>query len=373
MVSFHFLPGVECATMEIVSNHRNEEEETEMNITTVGLDLAKSVFHVVALDAHGHEKMKKRLSRAQVLKFFAKLPACVVGMEACASAHYFARELTKLGHEAKLMPPQYVKAYLRGQKNDTNDARAIAEAVRAPGMRFVTAKTLEQQDVQSLVRLREGVVEARTALMNRLRGLLGEYGIVMSSGASVLRRALPEVLEDASNGLSDALRRWLEQGRHQLLELDAHLENLTRELTAVSKQDDRARRLQTIPGFGPIVASVFVSVIGDGAHYRRGREASASIGLVPRQHSSGGKPVLLGISKRGDRYLRCLLVHGARAVVNAAKNKDDALSRWIKRLCATRGVNKATVALANKLTRIGWAVLRNGGEYRPMPESTMTA
>lgn len=340
-----------------------------MNITTVGLDLAKNVYHMVGLDAHGHEKMKKQLSRTQVLKHFANRPACVIGMEACASSHYFAREFRKLGHDAKLIPPQYVKAYLRGQKNDTNDARAIAEAVRVPSMRFVTVKTVEQQDVQSLIRLREGAIDARTAAANRVRGLLGEYGLVMVKGLSTLRRTLPEILEDASNGLTDVFRRLLNQERQHLLDLDKHIDQLTAELTALSKQDDRVQRLQTAPGYGPIVASVFAGVMGDGRQYRRGREASASVGLVPRQHSSGGKNVLLGISKRGDRYLRSLLIHGARAVVNAAQKKDDPLSRWINRLREKRGMNKATVAYANKMARIGWAILRNGTTYQPAQAS----
>jgi len=354
-----------CAKMEGVVIHRTEEEETVMNITTVGLDLAKNVFHVVGLDARGHEQMKKCLSRSQVLKHFANHPACAIGMEACASSHYFAREFRKLGHEAKLIPPQYVKAYVRGQKNDTNDARAIAEAVRVPSMRFVAVKSVEQQDVQALIRLREGAINARTAAANRLRGLLGEYGIVTGKGITTLRRALPEILEDGGNGLTDVFRRLLNHERQHLLGLDAHIDQLTAELTSLSKQNDRVQRLQTAPGYGPIVASVFASVIGDGAQYRRGREASASVGLVPRQHSSGGKHVLLGISKRGDRYLRSLLIHGARAVVNAAQKKDDPLSRWINRLRETRGVNKATVAYANKMARIGWAILRNGTTYQP--------
>lgn len=338
-----------------------------MNITSIGLDLAKNVFHLVGLDAHGHEKMKKCLSRTQVLKYFANHPACVIGMEACASSHYFAREFRKLGHKVKLIPPQYVKAYLRGQKNDYNDARAIAEAVRAPSMRFVAVKTVEQQDVQSLVRLREGAINARTAAANRLRGLLGEYGIVTGKGITNLRRALPEILEDGGNGVTNVFRRLLNHERHHLLELDAHIEQLTAELTALSKQDDRVQRLQTAPGYGPIVASVFASGVGDGRHYRRGREASAALGLVPRQHSSGGKSVLLGISKRGDRYLRSLLIHGARAVVNAAQKKDDPLSRWINRLREKHGMNKATVAYANKMARKGWAILRHGTTYQPMP------
>ncbi len=338
-----------------------------MDITTVGLDLAKNVFHVVVLDAHGYEKMKKKLSRVQVQKFFANLPPSLVGMEACASSHYFGRALMGQGHQVKLMAPQHVKAYLRGQKNDYNDARAIAEAARVPTMPAVTVKTVEQQDVQSLVRLREGAINARTAAVNRLRGLLGEYGIVTGQGVNTLRRALPEILEDASNGLSGLFRRLLAQEQAHWRELDTQIEDLTQELRVLAQQDDRVVRLQTAPGFGPIVASVFASVIGDGSQHRRGRDAAASVGLVPRQHSTGGKTVLLGISKRGDRYLRSLLIHGARAVVRAAQKKDDPLSRWINRLRATRGVNKATVALANKLARIGWAILRHGTTYQPKP------
>ena len=233
-----------------------------------------------------------------------------------------------------------MKAYVRGQKNDTHDARAIAEAVRVPSMRFVAVKTVAQQDVQSLIRLREGAINARTAAANRMRGLLGEYGLVMVKGLSTLRQTLPEILEDGSCGLTDVFRRFLNQERQHLLELDAHIDTLTAELTALSKQDDRVQRLQTAPGDGPIVASVFARVMGNGSQYRRGREASASVGLVPRQHSSGGKNVLLGISKRGDRYLRSLLIHGARAVVNAAQKKDDPLSRWINRLREQDGAHR---------------------------------
>lgn len=336
-----------------------------MHITTVGLDLAKNVFHLVGLDAQGREGMKKKLSRAQLLRYFANLPRCLVGMEACAGAHHVARALGKLGHEAKLMPPQYVKAYLRGQKNDYNDARAIAEAVRVPSMRFVAVKTAAQQDLQALARMREGVLRARTALVNRVRGLLGEYGLVVAQGVGALRRAVPELLEDADNGLSARFRRLLAIAWQELQELDAHLLALTRELKAAAREDDRARRLQTLPGFGPITAAVFAGSFGDGTQYRNARQAAAALGLVPRQRSSGGKPTLLGISKRGDRYLRSLLVHGARAVVRTATAKDDRLSCWINRLRATRGANKASVALANKLARIAWAVLVRQTTYQP--------
>ena len=333
-------------------------------ITTIGLDLAKNVFHVVCCDEHGKVVKKKMLKRSQVLAYFANLPQCLVGMEACASAHHWARELDALGHQVKLIPPQYVKPYVRGNKNDYNDALAIAEAVIRPEMRFVSVKTPEQQDVQALHRLRERRLQERTALCNQLRGLLAEYGLILPKGVNILRRRLPELLEDGENGLSDLFRRLLAQSYQQLQELDGYIDFYTQEMKRQSQQDEACRRLQTIPGYGPIVASVFHSVVGNGEAYRRGRDVSASLGLVPRQHSSGGKEVLLGISKRGDRYLRSLLVHGARSVVIQATKKDDRLSRWINKVKAERGFNKAVVALANKMARIGWAVLVNKTVYQ---------
>jgi len=333
-------------------------------ITTIGLDLAKNVFHAVCCDEHGQVVRKRMLRRPQVLKYFANLPISLVGMEACASAYYWARELDALGHEVKLIPPQYVKPYVRGNKNDYNDALAIAEAVVRPEMRFVAAKTTEQQDIQALHRLRERCLGDRTALCNQLRGLLAEYGLIFPKGVNTLRRRLLEMLEDGENGLSDLFRRLLAQGYRQLRELDEHIDGYTRELERQSRQDDACQRLQTAPGFGPIVASVFHSVVGNGEAYRRGRDVSASLGLVPRQHSSGGKEVLLGISKRGDRYLRSLLIHGARSVVIQAKTKDDRLSRWINRVVSARGFNKEVVALANKMARIGWVILAKKTTYQ---------
>ena len=333
-------------------------------ITTIGLDLAKNVFHVVGCDAHGKRVRRKQLRRGHMLRYLANLPPSLVGMESCASASYWARELQALGHAVKLIPPQYVKPYVRGNKNDYNDALAIAEAVVQPQMRFAAIKTVAQQDIQALHRLRERRIAERTALCNQVRGLLGEYGIVLPRGVASLRRRLPELLEDAGNGLSELFRRLLAQCDQQFGELDAHIDGYTRELKRQSRQSAVCQRLETIPGYGPIVASVFYSVVGDGSAYRRGRDVSAAVGLVPRQHSSGGKENLLGISKRGDRYLRSLLIHGARSVVRQAAGKDDRLSRWINRVKAARGYNKAVVALANKLARIGWAVLAHNTTYQ---------
>ena len=333
-------------------------------ITTIGLDLAKNIFHAVCCNQYGKIIRKKMLKRSQVLAYFANLPQCLVGMEACASAHYWARELQLMGHEVKLIPPQYVKPFVRGNKNDYNDALAIAEAVTRPEMRFVSVKTTQQQDVQALHRLRERRIQDRTALSNQLRGLLAEYGLILPVGVNVLRRRLPELLEDAENNLSDFFRRLLAQSYQQLQQLDEHIESYTQEIKRYNRQNEACQRLQTIPGYGDIVASVFLSVVGNGEAYQRGRDVSASLGLVPRQHSSGGKDQLLGISKRGDRYLRGLLVHGARAVASRAAGKDDRLSLWVTKLIAERGFNKAVVALANKLARIGWAVLAKNTVYQ---------
>lgn len=333
-------------------------------ITTIGLDLAKNVFHVVCCDERGKLVNKRMLKRRQVLAFFAELEACRIGMEACAGAHYWARQLEALGHEVILIPAQYVNAYVRGNKNDYNDALAISEAASCPQMRRVAVKTREQQDIQALHRLRERCVQMRTGLCNQIRGLVGEYGLVCPQGVAVLRRQIPAWLEDGENGLSDLFRRLLSESYTQLQSLDAHIAFYTEELERQGQQNTVCQRLQTIPGFGPIAASVFYSQVGDGQAYRRGRDVSAAVGLVPRQHSSGGKETLLGISKRGDRYLRSLLVHGARAVVARAAKKQDRLSQWINRIRAQRGFNKAAVALANKLARIGWAVVAHNTVYQ---------
>lgn len=335
-----------------------------MKITTIGLDLAKNVFHVVACNQAGKVVKKKMLRRRQVIGFFSQSEPCLVGMEGCASAHYWARELEKLGHRVRLIPAQHVKAYVQGNKNDYNDALAIAEAVVRPQMRFVPLKTQSQQDIQALHRLRESQIKTRTALCNRIRGLLAEFGIILPIGVRTLRNSLPDILEDAENGLSDLFRQMLCHCQQQIQELDEHLAYYDKLIKIQTQDSDICKRLQSIPGFGPIVASVFASYIGDGHGYRRGRDVSASLGLVPRQHSSGGKDQLLGISKRGDRYLRCLLIHGARAAVKAAAKKDDSLSAWVNRVRTKRGIHKATVALANKLARIGWALVYYNTRYQ---------
>ena len=342
-----------------------------MKITTIGLDLAKNVFHVVCFDKRFKEQSKRMLRRHQVLKYFAKLPSCCIAMEACSSASYWGREFRKLGHEVRLIPAQHVKRFLPGNKNDYNDARAIAEASTRPNIRAVAVKTVAEQDMQALHRMRSQCLRDRTALSNSIRGLLAEYGITIAQGISHVRRGIPEILEDADNGLSDLFRNLLLRRYQQFVDLDGHITFYTDQLERLSKQDEACKRLQTIPGFGPIVSSAFRSSIGHGNNYSRGRDVAASLGLVPRQHSTGGKNVLLGISKCGDRYLRSLLVHGARAVVNQAKGKDDPLSRWINRIHEKRGRNKAVVAMANKMARMGWAILRHDTVYQPVPLETI--
>ncbi len=336
-----------------------------MNIITVGLDLAKNVFHIVCLNEHNKEVKKRMLRRNQVGQFFAQLPSCQVAMEACATSHYWGRKLILMGHDVKLIPPQHVKPLVQGNKNDYNDARAIAEAVNRPRISFVAIKTVEEHDIQAIHRIRSQCLRDRTALSNSTRGLLGEYGISFSKGIAVLRRKVPELLEDADNGLSFQFRNILARRYEQFVELDEHIAFYTKELELVSQQDDACQRLQTIPGFGPIIASAFRSTIGNGQSYVCGRHVAASLGLVPKQWSSGGKNVLLGISKRGDRYLRTLLVQGARAVALHASKRDDPLSRWINRLQERRGWHKTVVAIANKLARIGWAILRHNTSYEP--------
>ena len=350
--------------MEVQTTICEQEGETVNEITTIGLDLAKNLFHVVGCDRHGKMVKRKVLRRGQVRTYFANVPACVVGMEGCAGAHYWARELRGLGHEVRLLPAQHVKAYVRGNKNDYNDARAIAEAARRPDMRLVRVKTVEQQDVQALHRMRAQRVRERTALCNQMRSLMGERGIVVAQGLGTLRRRVPEVLEDAENGLSDGFRLVLSRCLEQLYELDGHVEFYTRAVHEHARGDETVQHLQTVLGYGPVVASVFGAFVGDGSEFRRGRDVSAALGLVPKQHSSGGKPVLLGISKRGDRYVRCLLVHGARSVLRRAPQRSDRLSRWAVAVQAKRGTHKATVALANKMARIGWAVVREHTTYR---------
>ena len=336
-----------------------------MNIKRVGIDLAKQVFQVHGVDSQEKAVLRKQLRRAQMLDYFQKLPTCLIGMEACSSAHYWARELQKMGHTVKLMAPQFVKPYVKSNKNDANDAEAICEAVARPTMRFVAIKTIAQQDIQALHRIRSELVQQRTAKVNQIRGLLGEYGLVVGRRVDVLRNALPLLLEDAENGLTTDFRVLLEGLQQDLITLDERVNEMDKKIKVLASSNTDAKRLQQIPGIGPITATALICAIGDGKQFKRGRDMAAWLGLTPRQHSSGGKDRLLGISKRGDAYLRTLLIHGARAVLKVASNKDDPRSRWLQNLCDRRNKNIAAVALANKNARIVWALLTKKTDFLP--------
>ena len=336
-----------------------------MNITRIGLDLAKSVFQVHAVDHKGHRLFSRALKREKMMAFFQNLSPCLIGMEACASSHFWARTLMSMGHEVKLIAPQFVKPYVKGNKNDANDAEAICEAVSRPNMRFVPVKTVEQQDIQALHRIRQEQVRQRTALVNQIRGLLSEYGIVISRRVESLRNALPDILEDAENRLTANFRILLKGLQEDLLHLDDRIGSQDQAIKKLSQEHEGAKRLQQLRGIGPITATALIAAIGDGRQFARGRDAAAWCGLVPGQHSSGGKCKLLGISKRGDTYLRTLMIHGARAVLKTAQSKDDRLSQWLQKLCNRRNKNIAAVALANKTMRMAWALLVRGQDYDP--------
>lgn len=336
-----------------------------MNKTTIiGIDLAKDVFGVVVRDQDQQIIKKQMMREGQLISFLSNHEAATVAMESCGTSNYWARRVQAMGHTAKLIPPQHVKPYLRGNKNDINDAIAISDAALNPAIHEARAKTLEEQDIQSLLRVRSHITKSLTATGNQIRGLLAEYGIKIPKGKAVLRRQIPRLLEDAENGLTVICRHLLAKQYECYLFLEEQQQDITRELETCSKQHEAIQRLQTIPGFGAIVAASFFSVYGDGSHFKNGRGAAAALGLVPRQHSSGGKIALGHISKRGDRHLRSLLVHGARSVMIHAAKKEDKLHQWAVKLKANKGSNKAVVALANKLARIAWAVLTSGESYR---------
>jgi len=336
-----------------------------MNIKRIGIDLAKQVFQVHGVDHHEKSVLRKQLRRNQMLNYFAKLSPCLIGIEACSSSHYWARQLLKLGHTVKLIAPQFVKPYVKGNKNDANDAEAICEAAARPNMRFVAIKTIEQQDIQAVHRIRSGLVQQRTAKVNQIRGLLAEYGIVVERRVEKLRKALPLLLEDAENGLSIDFRALLQSLQQDLIALDDRVSEMDKKIQQLASSNATAKRLQQIPGIGPITATALVCSIGDAKQFKRGRDLAAWLGLTPRQHSSGGKGCLLGISKRGDAYIRTLLIHGARAVLKVADKKDDPRSRWIQSLCSRRNKNIAAVALANKNARIVWALLTKETDFLP--------
>lgn len=333
-----------------------------MKLTTVGIDLAKNVFQVHGIDEHGKVLVKKQLRRDQMATFFVNLPPCLLGMEACGSAHHWARKLQAMGHTVRLMAPQFVKPYVKTNKNDAADAEAICEAVGRPNMRFVPIKNVEQQAVLALHRVRQGFVKARTAQANQIRGLLGEFGLIVPQGIGYIASRVPELIEDADNELPGSFRVLVQRLLDHLKELGRQVEELEAQIQAWHRSSDLSSRLAQVPGIGPITASALVASIGDAKNFDGGRQLAAWLGLVPRQHSSGGKSNLLGISKRGDSYLRTLLIHGARSVIYRAGQKAEPCS-WVNAVVQRRNKNVAAVALANKNARIVWALLAHDRRY----------
>jgi len=338
-----------------------------MKLSRVGVDLAKNVYQLHGVDRHGKAVWKRRLRRGQWLQALMDKaePGCVIGMEACTGAHHWARELQSRGYEVRLIAPQFVKPYVKSNKNDANDAEAICEAMGRPHMRFVSVKSVEQQDIQATHRVREELKAHRNAKANQIRGLVAEYGLVAPQTLLALRKALPCWLEDAENGLTDHFRSLLHGLWDDLLTLEDRLKELDKEIEKIARSNEVAMRLQQLRGVGPIVATALVATVGDGAQYKKGRQMAAALGLTPRQFSSGDKYRLYGISKRGDVYLRTQMIHGARAVVSQAKHRDDPLSRWVTDIAKRRHPNVAAVALANKTARMAWAMLRDSTDYDP--------
>lgn len=336
-----------------------------MKITTIGIDLAKNVFQVHGVDERGHIAVRRAMKRDDMLPYFANLEPCLIGMEACGSAHYWARKLIALGHTVKLMAPQFVKPYVKSNKNDARDAEAICEAVSRPNMRFVPIKNAEQQAVLSIHRAREGFVKARTAQGNQIRGLLSEFGITIPQGIAHVYKRVPEILEDGENGLPGNMRHLIQRLADNLKETDNQVIALEREIKQWHTANESSRELAEVSGIGPLTASALAATVGDAKNFNRGSQMAAWLGLVPKQHSTGGKTVLLGISKRGDTYLRTLLIHGARAVIRHAEHKSGYADSWLGKLIARRGKNVAAVALANKNARIAWALLSKENKFRP--------
>jgi len=343
-----------------------------MHIKRIGLDLAKYVFEVHAVDAQDEVVLRKTLRRDSVAQFFAELEPCIVGMEACCGSHYWARVLTDLGHEVRLISPQFVKPYVKYNKNDRNDAEAICEAIGRPSMRFVPPKSAEQLEIQAVHRIRQRVVANRTRLVNQVRGLLGEHGVVVARDITRIRRALGEIADSHESAFGDIFIDMLRDMRDELAELDIRLASYNRRIKNLFRSNEMCQRIGQIEGVGLITATALVAAIGDKSCFKNGRQFAAWLGLVPKQHSSGGKARLLGISKRGDRYLRTLLIHGARAVLGKAAGKTDARSQWIGRMRERRHPNVVAVAIANKNARIIWSLLSRDQEYRPDHKMSFT-
>lgn len=343
-----------------------------MKISVLGIDLGKNVCSIVGLDAAGAVVLRRRMKRETLIDFVAKLPRAIVAMEACCGAHHLGRLCAASGHDVRLMSPEYVRPYIKAQKNDDRDAEGIAEAATRPTMRFVELKPQEQLDMQTLHRSRDRLVGERTALINQLRAILLERGIVVPQGKRKLEQYLIGLMaEPDAAGLGARMRILIADGQAQWRELDRRIAIFDAEFVTFAKDNEDARRLVTIPGVGVIIASALIAAVGKAETFEHGRDLAAWLGLVPRQWTTGGKPKLMGISKRGNKYLRKQLIHGARAALPHVAERDTALGRWAKDLIARAHPNVAVVALANKLARIAWAVLRRGEKFaaRGLPQA----
>jgi len=333
-------------------------------ITTLGIDLAKDVFQLHGVDELGAVVLRRQVRRGQLLRTVAQLPPCLVGMEACASAHHWGRQLGRHGHTVRLMSPQFVKPYVKSQKNDQADAEAICEAVQRPSMRFVPLKSFEQQDFQTAHRARQGLMQERTAIINRMRGLLGEYGVILARKPATVRREVPEVLGDAQNDLTAVARELIAELFEHFRDLEQRIARIDAVIERLGSAHETVKRLQTVPGIGLLTATALVAAVGDARAFKNGRQMAAWVGLVPRQISSGGKARLVGITKRGDRYLRTLLIHGARVIVTCAERQKRPAHQWLNAVRERRGKQRAYVAQANKNARVAWAVMTSGQSYR---------
>lgn len=332
--------------------------------TTIGLDIAKQSFYAVGVDRQRREVLKRKLTRAQVLAFFANLPPAAIGIEACAGAHHWARELNALGHDARLIAGQHVSRRVVGNKNDYRDGKVICELRGNPETNYVPINSEEQQDIQMLHRARARLVSNRTALLLQIRGLLGEYGVVFAQGVAALRKGLSEVLGGEHVNLSPSALETFCDLREQWIDLDERVKRFDARIRRLAEQNETATRIMALPGVGALTSTALVASLGEARHFRAGRDYAANLGLTPREFSTGGKQRLFGISKRGDRYLRTLLIHGARSALRCAEGKPDRLLQWALRLKEAKGFNVAACALANKLARVAWALVAHGRTYQ---------
>ncbi len=335
-----------------------------MSIETLGIDIAKNVFQLHGVNRNGRVVLKRRVMRDRLLSVVAQIGPCTIVIEACTGAFWWARKFEDLGHQVKVISPQYVKPFVRRQKNDGNDAEAICTAARQAHIPFVPKKTIEQQDIQALHRARQRMVNHRTAVVSQIRGLLLDRGFAIGKSITRARRAIPEILSDFENELTALAREAIHELYDLFHDLDRRIASFDKKIERVYRASEPCQRIACIKGVGPKTATAIIAAIGDGSEFKNGRHLAAWVGLVPRQHSSGDRTVLMGISKRGNQHLRSLLVHGARAVVRTAPGKTDPNNQWVNQLRERRGFNRATVAVANKNARMIWAVLRTGEPYR---------